>query len=646
MAAFDKAPPNMEGYGFRTIGWFGEAIQEGEGFLRAQKGYNKIDETIQMVMGKQEDLRSSALSGTTCNLLSKNFFDMTAGLTDTKPFWEYRTYNKRFEHNCSIYGKLSEHSWIQRQMDMAFYFAVQYAIAGGTSYLEPYWDTEIEDLKAEAWDPRDVIPIRPSTSWSIQDCYGVITRKARSVNYIKYLVKYVFNRPDLVAYVVPDRDGSLAQYSTRNTRVGQLMSEMGQSPFQQRLFPDKAVKDIPRVPTTDIYTSYLKDDTRNESDQPVFMGSFDERGNPKNNWSYIVQPGEPLYPRKRMVVFCRTMPEPIYDGPSPWWHGKFPYPKLTLDPVPWSYLGKAPIWDLIPLNKALDKLLRVYDDWAQRLADPDVIGEQQAISEQAMSKINPRRSGKKIRLKPSAGKIGLQFVYPESLPADFWKGIEYYETKMRELAGTQDMSNLMQLNQIPSSDSIEQIMESMSLTWRMRSRVIEVFMREFAEMQAYNYTQFYNLPMRLTIGGGEMVTLQDFDFDPDSLVPDFVHANDYDVNGMPTISAMDRGPLPRYDRAREFLRQFSFHIAPGSLLAASELQKKLLYLQLSRAGLIDHWTLLDVLGIPNVGTPPSGVNTITDRLVAELGMGLGMQVSPTGRKASGQSSPRLTVKES
>src|SRR5438128_10461104 len=125
-------------------------------------------------MGTSSELRSIALSGTTCNLTAKTFFDMVAGLTDVKPFWEYRTHNKRFESHCSIYGKLSQHVWMQRQQDMAFQFAMQYALSCGTSYLEPYWDTQAEDFRAEAWDPRDVLPIRPSTSPSIQDCYGVV----------------------------------------------------------------------------------------------------------------------------------------------------------------------------------------------------------------------------------------------------------------------------------------------------------------------------------------------------------------------------------------------------------------------------------------------------------------------------------------
>jgi hypothetical protein len=433
---------------------------------------------------------------------------------------------------------------------------------------------------------------------------------------------------------------------------------MGDSPFKQRLFGEKSQRDIPRVPTTDIFTCYVDDDSINEGSSDVYMGSWHFRPTPKcpecnkgtlphplNNWSHIVKPGDRLYPRKRMIVFSSGVPEPFYDGPSPWWHGMFPYPKLTMDPVPWSYLGKAPLWDILSPNKSLNKLLRVYDDWCERLARPDAVGDKNAISQHMLDRIDTRRAGKKIRINPVQGK-GLQFIGPDPLPSDFWKGIEYYEAKIKELSGSQDLSSMMKLNQLPSSDSMETMLESMSLTWRMRSRVIEVFMREFATMMAYNFAQFYTLPRRFTILGAEGATQEDFDFDPKSMVPDFVDPADMDANGNPTAMALMRGPLPRYDRSKNFLRQFSFHIAPNSMLASSETERKMLYLQLSRAGLVDHWTLLDILGIPNVGTPPAGAVTITDRLMREQEMGLGMQVSPAGRKASGQSTPRLTVKES
>src|SRR5215510_7707647 len=516
----DKVPPAADSYGYRVIGWCKEAIMESDEFLRSQIGYNKCDESINTIMSVESQLRSSSLSNTECNVLSKTFFDMTAGLTDIKPFWEYRTYNKRYEANCSVYGKLSEHVWLQRHMDMDFMSCVQYALTCGCSYFEPYWDQQVEDLRAEAWDPRDILPIRPSTGLSIQECYGVASRKARSVNHVRYLAKHVYNREDLLKYILPDRDGSVVGQSLRNTRVGNLLQRLGDSPFRQRLWGEKAQRDIPRIPTVDLFTLYVDDDSINESSSPIQMGAFYKNGEPMNNWSYLVQPGDRIYPRKRMIAFSNGLPEPFYDGPSPFWHGMFPYPKLPLDPVPWSFMGKGATWDLLPLNKALNKLLRAYDDWVERLVRPDIYADK-SVPNHLIDKMDTRRAGKKLRAS-MLQKGTIQVVGPDPLPADFWRGVEYYENKHAQLSGAQDISSLMKLNQIPSSDSIEQIMESMSLLWRLRSRFIEVFMREFATMLAYNFAQFYTLPKRLTILGGAGITPQDFDMDPGSLVPDFV----------------------------------------------------------------------------------------------------------------------------
>src|SRR5215471_7870784 len=176
----DKVPPNADSYGYRVLGWCKEAMQESDEFLRSQIGYKKCDESINQIMSIEDNLRTTALSSTTINQSAQAFFDMCAGLTDIKPFWEYRTYNKRYESHTSIYGKLSQHVWMQRAMDMSFYYGVQYALSCGTTYCQPYWDSQVQDLKMESWDPRDVLPIRPTTGPSIQESYGVISRKARS----------------------------------------------------------------------------------------------------------------------------------------------------------------------------------------------------------------------------------------------------------------------------------------------------------------------------------------------------------------------------------------------------------------------------------------------------------------------------------
>jgi hypothetical protein len=61
---------------------------------------------------------------------------------------------------------------------------------------------------------------------------------------------------------------------------------------------------------------------------------------------------------------------------------------------------------------------------------------------------------------------------------------------------------------------------------------------------------------------------------------------------------------------------------------------------------MDIFTLLETLGIPNVGPLPDDVRTIVDRLQYQASLGLSMAANAAGRKATGQETPRITMKES
>lgn len=109
-----------------------------------------------------------------------------------------------------------------------------------------------------------------------------------------------------------------------------------------------------------------------------------------------------------------------------------------------------------------------------------------------------------------------------------------------------------------------------------------------------------------------------------------------------------RGPLPRYDRTREWMRQLVFKITPGSLLNSAQLDVTLMYFQLFRAGVIDPITLMEKMNIPNIGVEkiPSQVRTILERLAWCQMVGLVPNISAAGRKASGQEPPEIKVSES
>lgn len=635
---------DKERYEKNTLGFIQEAIQESEAFLRAQPNYDKIEKSLQAIHGKKDQV-SGNMSDVQDNRIAKAATQLISSLTDVRNFWEYRTFNPNLEKTTQILDKVSLHLWLQRQWDMRWADMIRNCATGGSSYAHLTWNSSIMDLDFTAEDVRDVLPIRPADYHTIQTAFGVVLRRERTVNYLR--AKY----PEYAEFIIADRDGATSD--NVNTRYNRLMERLG-SPFREKLFgSSKPAVSMPRIPTTDEYTVYLDDQRVNESKSSMYMGQWhkapvrncplcESQGTPHalNNWSYEVRPGERVYPNKRLI--CATNTKILYDNTSIYWHGMYPVPKLTLQPWSDTFIGKGLVWDALPLQKLLDRLLRVLDNHFQKWQQPDLFADKNTVSNTEFKKINTARPGGKFRFNPAAGK-GYEMRYPDQLPGYFFEFFKWLIDEIGSITGAHDVSNMSMLNQIPSADSIDKIMEAMTPESRLRSRVLEAFIREFAIITAYNIAQFWTLPMRIAVLGPGGVTMEDFDYDPGTLLPDYIHSDDFDVQGRVTAEALARGPMPRYNRAKESMRQFSMHIAPGSLLSSSEMVDKLMYLQLARMGMVDAETLANKYGIPNFGTIPG--DTILEKLAAQAQMGLGAQ-SPVGRPPSGQDAPRIKVSES
>lgn len=607
----------------RVLGWTQEAIKEAQDKLRVQPGFHKIDQTIRFVDGdySQEGTLSPNLSNTVANYFSKIFFVLSAALTDIRPFWEFKTNNELFEKQAIDLGRLSEHWWLSRFIDMRFVDIVKYSLVAGSGWANIFWNSEIQDIDMSPEDPRDLMPIRPADNISVQNAFGTVLRREYPINHIKALY------PESAHLIKTDRSGDVSRL-TSNTRAGRVFRAINDSlsPFHASLSGSDRPSKRLDLPVTDLYTVYVKDPSINETKIDVRMG---EEG---TKWSYIVSPGHLLYPRKRCIEFTRSAV--LYDGPSIYWHGKFPYSKLTLDPTPWSWLGKGAMWDLLPLQKSLNRLLRVVDDHSDRVAQPGLIGDKNAMSRAAWAKLNTRMAGLKALHNPIAGQ-GMQVVHEPQLSPTILQQIQWDIDTMHDVSGTRDLTQLSNLGQIPSAETVEKIQESMSPMNRVRSRTIEAFMRELAQMTASNFLQFYSEPMRLAVLGPDGLEKY-YDWDPKSMIPE---DGSLGVDFYPDV--------PRVDRAAALMRGLTYRVTPGTLLNAASLPRKLLILQLRRGGDVDRWTMGEILEIPNMGEPPDpNARTITERLILEAQMGMGMEINPAGRKATAQTTPRITVKES
>lgn len=660
------------------------ALEEGLTSNHREFNYGKIGEAIDAIMGVDEPVvRSPKLSKVRFNRLQKIALELRSMLTDIKPFWVYEANCKRYEPQAKIFGKLAKNWYKRRGIDQVFRDTIDWVLAAGTGYVHLFWNPDLPgptdargrmtqgDIDARAEDPRDVIVFSPTGDRrTIQNAKAVFIRRERPTRWIKefYGRKAENVKNDRMGYEKESpsqRRRREVEDAVRDAGTGPLFGS-GSGAF---FAGTPATKIGGAVPVTDEFTMYLRDFTRNDTDRPVEMGDWQDvldendqpvvdpmtgetEREPLNSWSYVVQPGDMLYPFGRRIVATRY--GILEDGPNQFQHGMFPICKVTLDTWAWSALGTSPIHALLPIQREINETVRAISDTIRRQTNRGMIYDKKAVPAGVAKKFNTRAPNQKLGINPHAlgAKGAVQIIDEPEMSRSLPEWLKMLIEEMEDESGTASMKAFTQLGQVPSSETIDKIIDSMTPLVRARSRAMEVFINEFAGMLASMFMQFYDVNLRLRILGQEGMVAEDFNYRPGDLLPDYIDDDDYSEIMGPdgTASyflkeaAKQRGPDPDYIRNREFLRFFDFNIAPGTLLDAATITKKLLYLQLRREGLIDRWTLLEELGVPNFGKPPAwcGVD-ITKRLQAEVMMGMGPQMGGPGAPPSGQSMPALNT---
>lgn len=632
------ANPNASPYEVDVLKWVQAAIQDGEAILKSDPTYDTIDKAISYLMGDQIDPHKPAsLSGIAVNRLKNITLQIVSALTDIHPLFSFKTFNTKFQPQSEILDKLTRGWWVNSFSDLRLADVLRYA-AICTGYCEVTWNASASggqgDIELIPRDPRDVLPIRPTLEGGVQNWEGVAIRTAKSINELRARF------PEKAHLIVADRHPMTA--TERLWKKLKTLSTRMTSPAVDHLTsaPKNAV---PKVPSVDLFHIYVKDRRFFSGAEPITMGD------PETTWSYKVYPvgmikedgqvateeDAKLYPRGRLIIATRAVV--LYDGPNPYWHGMFPVAKLSLDPWPWSLLGQGIVSDLMPIQDAVNEVANGVLDHVKKVLRPAVVADKKAVPESLWMKMDTRVPGLKVKTNAALGG-GLEIQKTDALPPYVFDFLQMMLQEMDHQSGVANLQAFMQLNQAPGADSIEKMQEALTPILRLRGRLLEGFLREIGEMVKCNFFQFYNLPRRMSILGESGVDFNDFDFNPGDLIP--------------AMSQKDPDYLPEFDatkttnasRAMRHMKNFTFHVTPNSLLAVSQISRKLTYLQLWRGGLVDPWTLFEVLEIPNGGQPPNGATTITDRLQAAAMMGLTGAVSPAGRKASGQAAPSMQVK--
>ena len=636
----------------RILDWIKEAVAEGDRINESDPVFAQMDSNQDYVLGQQLSTnRPNYLPNVVVNRTKKAIRTHVAALTDIRPLFGFKTENDLFEPQGHLLNKLILVWWMNTFVDLELSDVARYALTLGTGDVvvefDPYFNDG--DTRLMPRDPRDTLPIRPSRTRTLQDWRGVVLREAYS--------------PNVLRSFYPDRPSSLFDPSEKSfwKAVFTRFRSGGKFTTPVSTLDGLRGKSSTVSPETGVVRVWLKDNQRNKNSKPVTMGVAG------TDYAYTVAPGARLYPRGRLIV--ATEKGILFDGPNPFWHGMFPVIRMKLDPWPWNFLGLPLTHDTKPMQDGINGVVNNILSALSQAVNRGLIFDAKAIPEGVYKRFDPRVPNYKLKVNPTLGQ-GVKLADIPTLPAWAFEFASLLFSQFDDMTEMANLQQLMSLRQMPSADTIEKYYQALTPGLRLEGRLLEVFLRELAEMVKVNIFQYYTEAKRVLILGDAGRSLQDFDYDPGNLIP----AMDPKQKGyVPELDAS----FSRDQRAQHFHKLFAFYIKPNSMLALHSQEEQLKYARLSQQGYVDFWTYLEMLEVPNVGKPPAvplpdpnyvqpppqmdpatgqpmppapppmivrEPMTITERLIAQQQIGIGQTVSPQGRKATNEAPPKEETK--
>lgn len=632
----------------RVHGYLLEMLQEGERINRGDPNYAKADTIMRYISGEQDVYKNipGYLNPVTINQIRKAAQFHVSGLTDIKPMFAFKTSNPHFDVQAATANKYAVSWWMQALIGRELGNVVRYALPCGSGDLVAEYDPHYlgGETRCFARDPRDTLAIFPDLDYDIQTWEGVTLREVHPIPRLLHLYP---GRHDAI-----QEGGTWTAFSRRRDLFVDRGSAEERLPLDVIAAESGAKKKARRsIGYCTLYRTFIRDRSVNNTTRTIKLG------NVSSNYAYDVEPGKPLYPYGRCIVWTEF--GILDDGPNPYWHGLWPVVRIQLQPMPWTFSGLALCGDLKSAQDAINRIVNLMLLNISQHVERGTIWDPNSPAS-VMGRFDPRRPHFKIKRMNSQAQL-MQFADVAQVPSWTFQFLQQMFTKFEDLSGMANFQQLLQLRQMPGYEVIDKLMESLTPEMRTEAEQITFGLRQLSDIFLSNLFQFQSRQKRMDVLGDAGELLEQFDWDPNTMVPG-LHPGD------PGYTEQLDAKLPRQERARYFKKLFGFYVSPQSLISLLSSGTQMKYLQLARLGYVDPWTLAEIFGLQNFGPPPNmplpvmdwkpdpnNPNspppvevrqpiTILERLIAAQQLGIGQSVSPAGRKASGETPPHTETK--
>lgn len=630
-----RVPPPVDGYGDsgiypsppgglpareererRLLNWINERYREGLADLASQAAWPHIQLSVDRIYHRRTEEIPDPLSRLSFDQVKRDISEVVATFSNFRSVADYQCRNPRYQHLAHLFNELYLDFHFTSAADRAWRSVLQNGAVRGTGWISPRWTRGLGDdgegrVKLDVYAHDEVVFIQRPRGDDFQDSYGCIIVDETPI--ARAHAKY----PDHQDRILPDRQApkGVKKAMSRLRRAGSIV-------FGFFGAGGKMIKDEnPASPSVDIFSVYVRDQEINMTGRTLNVGG--DPSDPTNSWAYsvpsfldqngertLVPIGTPqpvwdpstssfqippekmrpitkqecrLYPRGRLIVATRTAI--LWDGPHPYWHGRFPVAQVCFDKWAGELLGFPLGMSALHIEDTLNRLARSVDNASAARLNPPMESDD-AVDQTVADRIVPSMPGQKWRANRLMGE-GVRFPFPYQfydVPQYIPAFIATLSEKIKELLGLTDARALARARQVPAADTVEKLLEMMGPIVEDRARSVETAVVEIGNQMISHFLQFYTLEKRLRVLGADGASWEDIDFDPANLIP----------SELPGATRAERG--------QTLLKMFHFNVTPRSLHEINSLSRRLLLLQLYRAGFpIDSQTLGEAFDIPQLG---------------------------------------------
>ena len=489
-------------YEHKMEDWRGQTYEEARRTLAMSPEISRVSEYMQYLEGQfWSSRRPSYLSSFSDNRMSHARYSTLSLLTDIRPTIDVHSNVPVYEEQANIAQNVIHHEWYTQDLDLSLVNVVDAALLFGNGF----WKIGASmpgNMYFQPCGPDVVMPVQPGLD--LQDSTAILYKSYKPLSYFQKRWPSRCYNLEREAVLYDQHQGTSVQRPpfmteiTWNSLSPQMKYRMG-----TKLGKVDSTNPVNVYPIVELQEYWVDDQSINESKEDVIVKdpylSLDE-----HNYHYVVKPMQRLYPRKRLIVFAGK--RLMYDGPSPYWHGLFPFAMMRLNPTMWSFWGLSKYRDLVPLNRALNEIGAGVMDSVKRALNPQMLAKENAIAKDAFERFFPNMPGGKLKMHPSSNPMtDVRYMDPPMLPSYVFDFTQFVTAEFDRLGGFVDTQSLLSKNQVPGGESIEAMRDAANPAVRLEGRYIEAFLRDAGTIAISNIFQFYTMMRRLKILGGRPV---------------------------------------------------------------------------------------------------------------------------------------------